>query len=166
MSALYAVLAFVAAERTAELFLSARNTRRLLARGGIESAREQYPFFVVLHAAWWTAMAITIPPHRSPNAALLALFFALQIARFAVIATLGPYWTTRIVTVPGEPLVRSGPYRFFRHPNYVIVAAEIALLPLAFGAWVIAVVFSVCNAALLTWRIRAEERALAPRRSG
>jgi methyltransferase len=83
-----------------------------------------------------------------------------------VVATLGPYWTTRIVTLPSAPLVRRGPFRFVRHPNYLVVIGEIAVLPLVFGAWDIAIVFSLLNLALLTWRIRIEEQALAPRRAG
>ena len=87
----------------------------------------------------------------------------VQPLRIWIIASLGPYWTTRIITVPGEPLVRRGPYRFFRHPNYIVVCAEIGVLPLAFGAVEIAIVFSILNAALLSWRIRVEERALQGR---
>src|SRR5262249_24074026 len=95
---------------------------------------------------------------------LLAAFAILQGLRLWVLLSLGRYWTTRIITVPGAPLVRRGPYRFLRHPNYLVVAAEIAMLPLAFGAWVVAVVFSALNAALLAWRIALEDQALAPRR--
>ena len=92
------------------------------------------------------------------------MFCLLQAARLWVLATLGRYWTTRIITIPDAPLVRSGPYRLVRHPNYVIVTAEIAVLPLAFGAWEIAVAFSILNAVLLAHRIRLEEATIAPRR--
>ena len=126
----------------------------------------QYPFIVLLHTAWLASMAIFIPPFTLPNWWLLGLYVALQPLRLWTIASLGPYWTTRIITVPGAPLVRTGPYRFFRHPNYVVVCAEIAVLPLAFGAVEIAIIFSILNASLLSWRIRTEERALATRRSG
>jgi methyltransferase len=160
MSILWIVLALVALQRVAELLYSARNTRRLRARGGVESGAVQYPFFVVLHAAWLASMAVFIPPSTIPNWRLLALYAALQPFRIWTIASLGPYWTTRIITVPGAPLVRRGPYRVFRHPNYVIVCAEIATLPLAFGAVEIAILFSFLNASLLSWRIRVEERAL------
>jgi methyltransferase len=90
----------------------------------------------------------------------------LQAGRVWVIATLGPYWTTRIITLDGAPLVRSGPYRFVRHPNYLIVTGEIALLPLVFGEVLVCLVFSVLNAALLFWRIRQEDAALSLRRIG
>ena len=94
----------------------------------------------------------------------MAAFLALQAARVWVLATLGRYWTTRIITLPDAPLVRRGPYRFVRHPNYLIVAAEIAVLPLVFGAWQIALVFSILNLLLLSHRIRRENAALAGRR--
>jgi len=93
----------------------------------------------------------------------LAVFLALQAMRVWVIATLGPYWTTRIITVPGATLVRRGPYRFVRHPNYMVVAGEILVLPLVFGEVLVAIVFSIANAAMLYWRIREEEAALAGR---
>lgn len=164
MSILWIVLLLVALQRIAELFYSARNTRRLLARGGIEIGAVQYPFIVVLHAAWLISIAIFISPLTVPNWWLLGLYAGLQPLRLWTIATLGSYWTTRIITVPGAPLVRTGPYRFFRHPNYVIVCAEIAVLPLAFGAIEIAIILSILNASLLSWRIRTEERALLARR--
>src|SRR5579863_973389 len=164
MSILYIVLALVVLQRIAELDYSARNTRRLLARGGVEMAAYQYPFFVLLHGAWLASMALYIPPATPPNWSLLALYVLVQPLRIWSIASLGPYWTTRIITVPGTPLVRRGPYRFFRHPNYVVVCVEVAVLPLAFYAYAIAIVFSVLNAALLAYRIFIEERTLAGRR--
>jgi methyltransferase len=162
-SVLWIVLALVALQRVVELLFSARNTRRLLANGGVETGAVQYPFIVLLHAAWLVSMAVLIPPATVPNWWLLGIYAALQPLRVWTIATLGPYWTTRIINVPGAPLVRTGPYRFVRHPNYVIVCAEIALLPLAFGAIEIAIVFSILNASLLSWRIRVEERTLTSR---
>jgi len=165
MSVLYVALTLVLLQRIAELIYSARNTRRLLQRGGIEIGAVQYPFFVVLHAAWLASMAIFIPPATPPNWSLLGLYVLVQPLRIWSIASLGPYWTTRIITVPAEPLVRRGPYRFFRHPNYIVVCTEIGVLPLAFGAVEIALVFSILNAALLSWRIRVEERALLGRKA-
>lgn len=164
MSVLFIALGLVALQRAAELFYSARNTRRLLARGGVEYGAPQYPFFVLLHGAWLVSMATLIPRSTQPNWTLLWVYVAVQPLRIWAIASLGPYWTTRIISVPGEPLVRRGAYRVFRHPNYIVVCAEIALLPLAFHATEIAIVFSFLNAALLSWRIRVEERALAARR--
>ena len=162
---LYVVLAIVALQRVAELIYSGRNTKRLRERGGIEIGAIQYPFIVALHAAWLAAMATLIAPQTAPNWWLLGFYALLQPLRIWTIATLGPYWTTRIITVPGAPIVRDGPYCIFRHPNYVVVCAEIAILPLAFGAVEIAIIFSILNASLLSWRIRVEERALWSRRT-
>jgi len=163
MSILYVVLALVVLQRAVELWYAARNTRKLLARGGVEIAAYQYPFFVLLHGAWLVSMAVFIPPATPPNWSLLVLYVLVQPLRIWSIASLGPYWTTRIISVPGAPIVRHGAYRFFRHPNYIVVCAEIAVLPLAFGAVEIAIGFSILNAALLSWRIRIEERALQGR---
>ena len=154
------VLVLVALQRIVEVIYAERNTHRLMARGAIEFAPEQHTWFVVLHAAWLLSMALFIPWSRMPNWWLLGFFVLLQLARVWVLATLGPYWTTRIIRLPGAPLVRSGPYRFIKHPNYAIVCGEIAVLPFAFGAYAIAIVFSALNAALLYWRLSEENRAL------
>lgn len=159
-----AVVGLVALERLAELWYARRNTRALLDAGGIEVGAGHYPIMVALHAAWLIAIVATVPPDATVSLPLLALFVILQACRAWVLASLGRYWTTRVITVPGAPLVRRGPYRFLRHPNYVVVAAEIAVLPLAFDAWGLAVLFSALNGALLVWRISVEEQALAPRR--
>jgi methyltransferase len=165
VSAVVLVVALVALQRLGELTYAARNTRALRQRGAIEHGSGHYPLFVALHAGWLIAILVAVPP-ETPIAWLpLAGFCVLQGLRLWVVATLGPYWTTRILTVPGAPLVRRGPYRLLRHPNYAVVIGEIALLPLVFGAWRIAVVFSILNLALIAWRVRIEERALAPRRA-
>lgn len=162
---LWLILALVALQRIVELIYAQRNTERLLANGGTEIGASHYPLIVLLHAAWLVTMAVVIPPYVAPNWWLIGLYVALQPLRIWTIATLGPYWTTRIITVPGAPLVRSGPYRIFRHPNYIVVCSEIAIVPLAFGAVEIAIIFSILNAALLSYRIRLEEHVLAARRS-
>lgn len=161
VSPLYAVLAFVALERVAEAIYGERNARALLRLGAREVAVVQYPFLVVLHAAWLLSMLLFVPAYAPVSWPLIAAYGALQIARLWVFAALGPRWTARIVVLPGAPLVRTGPYRFLRHPNYAIVVLEIALLPAAFGAYWIAAAFSVLNAPLLWWRVRAEDAALA-----
>src|SRR3546814_5612548 len=147
MSVLWIVLALVAAQRLAELAYARRNTRRLLAEGAAESGAAHYPLLVGLHALWLLSLAIFVPADRQPDWGLLALFAVLQLLRLWVLASLGRFWTTRVITLPGAPLVRRGPYRWFRHPNYLVVTGEILVLPLAFGAWPIAVVFSLANAA-------------------
>jgi methyltransferase len=154
----------VALLRLAELAYAERNTRRLLARGGQEVGAGHYPLLVALHAAWLGAIFFIVPAATPPSLPLAVLFAALLGARLWTLWSLGPYWTTRVMTLPDAPLVRRGPYRRLRHPNYVIVAGEIAVLPLIFGAWRLALLFSALNAALLWHRIRVEDAALAPRR--
>jgi methyltransferase len=154
-----AVLAFVSLQRLAELGLARRHTRLLMAKGAVEVGRRHYLPMVVLHAGWLLGLWL-LAPARPLNPALLLVFALLQAARLWVLASLGDRWTTRIIIVPGAPLVASGPYRFLRHPNYCIVAAEILVLPLAFGLVAFAMVFSVLNAAILWLRIRAEDAAL------
>ena len=163
MSILHLVLGLVVLQRLAELALAAYNNRRLKARGALEVGQSHYPLVVLLHAAWLLALASLVPAATPPSGPLLALFAALQAGRIWVIASLGPCWTTRIITLPDAPLVRRGPYWYLRHPNYLIVALEIAVLPLAFGAIGIAIVFSLLNGVMLRHRIRVETQALVGR---
>lgn len=160
LPALPLLLALVAGQRLAELYIAQRNTKRLIAAGGVETGARHYPLFIVLHVAWLLAMALFIPLDSQPNLLLLLIFLLLQLGRAWVMTTLGGRWTTRIITLPGAPRIETGLYRIFRHPNYVIVALEIAVLPMVFGAWRIAVVFSLLSGALTLWRIHVEDRAL------
>ena len=153
------ILGFVTASRLAELPIARANTRRLLAEGGHEVDPGHYPLIVALHVAWLASLW-WLGLQRPVNLPLLALFGLVQCARIWVLGTLGKRWTTRIVVVPGEKLVARGPYRYLDHPNYAVVVAEIAVLPLVFGLYMVAVVFSLLNAAILSVRIRAENRAL------
>jgi methyltransferase len=157
------ILALVIAQRLGELVLAAHNSRRLLARGAREVGAAHYPLFILLHASWLVAIAVVTPLSRQPVWILIGVFVALQAARVWVIATLGPYWTTRVITLDGAPIVRSGPYRFVRHPNYWVVTAEVAVLPLAFGDWAVALIWSLLNALLLRHRIGVETAAISPR---
>jgi len=153
------ILALVTAQRLGELVLARRNTRRLLAQGGVETGAGHYPLIVGLHGAWlgglWL-LAWDAPIHVG----WLAAYLALQVLRAWTLLTLGARWTTRIITVPGETLVRRGPYRFLSHPNYLVVVGEIAVLPLVFGLWAYAILFSALNALVLAVRLRAETDAL------
>ena len=158
------IIGLVALQRLAELAISQRNTRKLLAEGGYEVGRGHYIWFVLLHATWLLSMLGFIDPDATLSFAWLSFFLLLQAARVWVMRSLGRYWTTRVITVPDAPLVRRGPYRLMRHPNYAIVVGEIAALPLGFGAWKIALVFSLLNAGLLFHRIRTENLALDLRR--
>lgn len=153
------VLSFVTLQRLGELGLARRNTAWLLRQGAVEQAPGHYPLIVAVHAAWLLGLwmlaydsAVSLP--------WLAAFAVLQAMRVWVLATLGRRWTTRIIVVPGAPLVKRAPFRFLSHPNYAVVAGEIAVLPLAFGLPLFALLFSVMNVGVLLVRIRAENLAL------
>lgn len=153
------ILALVTAQRLGELVLARRNTVRLLARGATESGAGHYPLVVGLHAAWLAGLWF-LAWDRPTNLAWLVVFLVLQLLRIWVIASLGDRWTTRIIVLPHAPLVRRGPYRFLPHPNYVVVAGEMLVLPLVFGLTAYGLSFFVLNAAVLWVRIRAEDAAL------
>ena len=153
------ILALVTLQRLAELWLSNRNTRRLLSQGAREYGAAHYPLIVAVHASWLIALW-WLAPGRPINGFWLGLFVLIELARIWVLAMLGPRWTTRIIVLPQAPLVRRGPYRFVNHPNYAVVVGEIAVLPLVFGLWKVALLFSLVNAAVLLIRIREENRAL------
>lgn len=155
----------VAILRVAELVVAHRNTSKLLERGGKEFGRGHYPLFVLLHSGWLIALFVGIPPTATAHTILIVIFILLQVGRIWIISSLGPYWTTRIISAPDFPRLKTGPYRWFKHPNYMLVVGELLILPLAFAAWEIALVFSVLNALLLSWRIKIEESALADRKS-
>jgi methyltransferase len=161
----YAIIAVVAIQRLAEVAWATRNTARLKAQGAVEIGARHYPLIVLLHAVWLCAMAVFLPKPAIVHPVLLGLFVVIEAGRIWVLVTLGRYFTTRIITLADAPLVRRGPYRFVRHPNYVVVAGEILVLPLVFGEASVAIVFSVLNALVLALRIRTEDAALAPRRS-
>jgi methyltransferase len=162
----YVFLALVALQRLGELVLARRNTKALLARGAVEIGARHYPLIVLLHLAWLVCVLLFLPHPTPVNWVLLGVFVLLQCLRVWVLATLGPYWTTRIIAVPDAPLVTGGPFRFVRHPNYLVVAGEILVLPLVFSEVGVAIFFSLANAAILAWRIRQEEMGLALRRTG
>ena len=164
MSTLYVVIGLVICQRLGELLYSARNTRLLKRDGAVETGRGHYPLFILLRGGWVLSLMVFLPVDAAGSRPALVLFGGLQATRVWVLAALGRYWTTRILTKPDAPLIVHGPYRYLRHPNYLIVVFEMALLPLAFGAFRIAVVFFVLNLLLLAWRIRVEAAALEPRR--
>lgn len=153
------ILVLVTAQRLSELVIAQRNTKDLLSAGAHEVSPGHYPAIVAVHASWLVTLW-WLAPGREIFWPLIGLFLLLQVARVWVLATLGRRWTTRIIVLPDAPLVCGGPFRFVRHPNYAVVITEIAVLPLAFGLWPVALIFSALNAAVLTVRIRAEQRAL------
>ena len=153
------LLALVTVQRLGELWLARRNTRDLLARGGVEHGAAHYPLIVALHAAWLIGLwALGVDEPLQPF--WLLAYVVLQVARGWVLASIGRRWTTRIIVVPGETLVRRGPYRLISHPNYLVVAGEIFVLPMVFDLPWYALAFSLLNAVVLFMRIRAENRAL------
>ena len=156
----------VAAERVLELFLSLRNGNRALARGGIETGQRHYRWMVAIHTLFLISCVAEVqllerPFHPLIGPVALGLAVAAMGLRYWAISTLGEHWNTRVIVVPDEPVVRDGPYRWLRHPNYVAVIVEIAALPLIHGAWITAVLFSAANAIILAVRIRCEEQTLA-----
>ena len=165
MLILSAGIALLVIQRLLELRYSRANERRARAKGAVERGREHYPLMVALHSLWLFSTLVE-GLLRGPDFPLywpvaLALFLLVQPLRYWAILSLGESWNVRVLVVPGAKLVRRGPYRFIRHPNYVVVAVEILTFPLIFGAWVTALVFTALNAAFLYVRVRAEERALS-----
>jgi methyltransferase len=154
------LVAFLAAQRLVELAFAQRNTARLRAGGAIEFGAAHYPVLVALHLCW--LLALWLAGHnRAVDPFWLAVFVVLQICRLWVIASLGRRWTTRVIVLPGAAPLKRGPYRWFKHPNYLIVALEIAVVPLALGLPYLALGFTLANAAMLAYRIRIENQALA-----
>jgi methyltransferase len=150
-------------QRGAEEIHSARNTRALMARGARAEGGSYYPVVAVTHLGWIASLFFIIPADAPVSWPLIGLYVVLQAARYWVIATLGPYWTHRIIAVDEAPTVSSGAYRFLKHPNYVITIAETFLLPLAFSAVALALIMTAIWAAVLSYKIRLEDAALATR---
>jgi methyltransferase len=161
---LVVAVGLVALQRLLELCLSCRNERRARARGAIERGAGHYKPLVATHASWLVSTfvegAVRGPELPAFWPVPLALFLLVQPLRYWAVFSLGDKWNTRILVVPGAKLVRRGPYRYLKHPNYVVVAVEILTFPLIFGAWITALVFSILNATLLYVRIKEENRAL------
>lgn len=159
------LVALVGVERLVELVVSTRNARWAFERGGRETGPGHYPVMVLLHTGLLVGALVEVWWRRPEVApllgwAMLVLVVASQALRWWCIASLGRRWNTRVIVVPGLPLVTRGPYRLLRHPHYVAVVVEGVALPLVHAAWITALVFTVCNAALLWVRISQEQRAL------
>ena len=155
----FTILALVTLQRLVELSIARRNTKRLLANGGVEVSSGHYPLIVLFHAVWMAGLWYSVWG-QTVNWPWAFAYLVLQAARGWIIAALGNRWTTRIIVVPGETLSKAGPYKYFRHPNYTIVAAEIIILPLVFSLWWFAIIFGCINLGLLFWRIKEEDSAL------
>jgi methyltransferase len=155
-----ALLSYLTVQRLAELWWARRNETRLRAAGGVEYGRPHLPLIVLVHSVWLLGLW-PLAYGRPIEPLYLVLFIVLQIARFWVLLTLGRRWTIGIIVVPGERVVARGPYRLLQHPNYAVVVGEIAVVPLALGLPLYALLFSVLNAIVLAIRIPAENAALA-----
>jgi methyltransferase len=160
------LVAAVAVERLVELVVSARHLAWARARGGVESGAGHYPFMAAVHSLLLVSCVVEVDAADRPFVPwlgwpMLAVVVGTQALRWWCVRTLGPQWNTRIVVIPDLPLIRRGPYRWLRHPNYVAVVVEVAALPLVHTAWLTAVAFSLLNVAVLSLRIPAEQRALA-----
>lgn len=151
-------------QRGAEELYSARNTRQLLAAGGREAGADYYPVVAVTHLAWIASLYFLIPASAAVSTVLAFAYLALTVVRYWVIGTLGRFWTHRIITLDAAPIVRTGPYAAIKHPNYAVTIAETFLLPAVFGAWALAVIMTSVWAAVLYYKIKLEDEALAARR--
>ncbi len=160
MTGSLALLGFLTIQRAIELVIATRHTRALLARGAYEVGASHYPIMVAMHATWLASLWI-FGFGRPLSLPFLAFFVVLQLGRVWVLATLGERWTTRIIVLPGAAPIVSGPFRFVRHPNYLVVALEIPCVPLALGLVWVALAFGAANLAMLAWRIRSENGAYA-----
>jgi methyltransferase len=159
------VALIILAQRGAEEFYSARNTRALIAAGAKEAGRSYYPVVATTHLAWIASLFFLIPATATASYILAALYIALQGVRYWVIGTLGRFWTHRILTLDNAPIVRRGPYEYLRHPNYAVTIAETFLLPTVFGALALGIIMTAVWAAVLAYKIELEDEALSARRT-
>ena len=160
----YGLLIFVILQRLGELIIAKRNEKKMLARGAAEYDREGYKYIVLMHTMFFISL---ITEYNLTSAELnrfsfifLAVFVLAQVGRYWVIVSLGEYWNTRIIVLKNTPLIKKGPYKYFKHPNYIVVAVELAVIPLIFSCYITAIVFTLLNLLVLRRRIRMEERAL------
>jgi len=159
------LLGVVIVERLVELSIAKRNTRDLLRRGALEVGSGHYPTMVLMHTLFLISAPLEVWLLDRPLIPVLAVGMLLLLVgamalRYWVIATLGERWTTRIICLPGSPLIATGPYRYLQHPNYLAVVVETFALPMVHTAWLTAIVFTLCNALLLRVRIDVEDKAL------
>lgn len=155
-------ISFVILLRIGELFLAKKNEKWLLQNGAVEYGKKQYPFIVALHSLFFLSLIIEYSTQQIPSFSLLILLFYFLLLAFKVwiIASLGKFWNTKIFRIQNFPLIKEGPYKYFKHPNYIVVIAEIAVIPLVFHLYYTAVIFSLLNAIILTIRIKEENLAL------
>lgn len=162
---MFVLITFIVIQRFIELRIAKNNEKWMKDRGGIEVGEKHYKWFIVVHTLFFIALfsevMISSKPVYSVNIILLMLFILVQIGRMWCIQSLGRFWNTRIITLPGVALIKRGPYKYVKHPNYIIVAVEFIVIPLLFGAIITAIVFPILHAILLSVRIPSENKALA-----
>ena len=157
------LLVYIVVQRLGELVHASRNTRRLLSEGGVEHGADHYHYFIFLHSAWIAVIALLVDPQHDIHPVMLALFAGTQLLRLWTLASIGRWWTTRIISAPHFDRIRRGPYKYVSHPNYLVVLLEIAIVPLMLGLPWVALLFSVLNAILLRHRIGVENAVLGER---
>ena len=157
------LLVYIVVQRLGELVHASRNTKRLLSEGGVEHGADHYHYFIFLHSAWIAVIALLVDPQHDIHPVMLALFAGTQLLRLWTLASIGRWWTTRIISAPHFDRVKRGPYRYISHPNYLVVVFEIAIVPLMLGLPWVALLFSVLNAILLRHRIGVENDVLGER---
>lgn len=157
------LLVYIVVQRLGELVHASRNTKRLLSEGGVEHGADHYHYFIFLHSAWIAVIALLVDPQHDIHPVMLALFVGTQVLRVWTLASIGRWWTTRIISAPHFDRVKRGPYKYISHPNYLVVMLEIAIVPLMLGLPWVALLFSVLNAILLRHRIGVENAVLGER---
>jgi methyltransferase len=148
--------------RISELVLSRRNEKWLLQNGAIEFGKEHYSIIVALHVSFFISLVteFLLKGSDSWSPVLMILYFLLILFKGWIIFSLSKFWNTKIYHIPNHPLVKKGPYKYIRHPNYIVVVAEILIIPLVFELYITAIIFTILNAIMLTIRIKAEEKAM------
>lgn len=161
----FTIFGFVIIQRIIELFVAKRNEEWIKSQGGYEVGKEHYPFMVALHVSFFISLLLEfIVLDRGLSIFLIPLFIVFvitQLMRIWILSSLGRFWNTKIMILPGASVVKKGPFQFMRHPNYTIVALELLVIPLMFNAFITAVVFSLLNLWMLSVRIPIEEAALS-----
>ena len=158
----FVFISYVILLRIGELFLSKRNEKWLLQNGAVEYGKKHYPFIVALHILFIISLIIEYSTKQTASFSLffIILYFLILVFKAWVVLSLGKFWNTKIFHISNLPLVKKGPYRYIKHPNYMIVIAEIAVIPLAFHLYFTAIIFSILNAMMLFVRIKEEDKAL------
>lgn len=155
-------VSFVILLRIAELYVARRNEKWMVQNGAVEYGKKHYPFIIALHSLFFVSLIIEYSMQQTPSFGLIFLLIYLLLIAFKVwiIASLGKFWNTKIFRIQNYPLINKGPYKYIKHPNYIIVIAEIALIPLIFQLYYTALIFTLLNAIMLTVRIKEENLAL------